>query len=72
MWPVATATGPTGSLRVATPETCAFDLAQAPGRGGGVGNVATVLRELTLDADNLAEQIGATVTGGYAPIGFPA
>lgn len=70
IWPVATATGPTGSLRVATPETCAFDLAQAPGRGGGVGNVATVLREFTLDADRLAEQTSQRSRAATRRLGF--
>jgi predicted transcriptional regulator of viral defense system len=70
MWPVTTATGPTGLLRVATPETCAFDLAQAPGRGGGVGNVATVLRELTLGADNLAEQTAHRSRAATRRLGF--
>ncbi len=69
-WPVAMATGPTGSLRVATPETCAFDLAQAPGRGGGVGNVATVLRELTLDAGRLAEQTSQRSRAATRRLGF--
>lgn len=64
------ATGPTGSLRVAAPETCAFDLAQAPGRGGGVGNVATVLRELTLDADNLADQTSQRPRAAARRLGF--
>jgi predicted transcriptional regulator of viral defense system len=70
VWPVTTATGPTGSLRVATPETCAFDLAHAPSRGGGVGNVATVLRELTLDADNLAEQTAHRSRAATRRLGF--
>ncbi|MGA2805902.1 MAG: type IV toxin-antitoxin system AbiEi family antitoxin [Acidimicrobiales bacterium] len=70
IWPVATATGPTGSLRVATPETCAFDLAQAPGRGGGVSNVATVLRELTLDAANLAAQTSQRSRAATRRLGF--
>jgi predicted transcriptional regulator of viral defense system len=55
-WSVMAATGPTGSLQVATPETCAFDLAEMPDRGGGVSNVVTVLRGLTLDADELERQ----------------
>src|ERR1035438_3913035 len=70
IWPVATATGPTGSLRVATPETCAFDLAQAPGRGGGVGNVATVLREFTLDVDRLAEPTSQRSRAATRRLGF--
>jgi predicted transcriptional regulator of viral defense system len=70
MWSVALATGPTGSLRVATPETCAFDLAQNPGRGGGVGNVATVLRELTLDAGNLADQTSQRSRAAARRLGF--
>ncbi len=55
-WPAMSATGPTGSLQVATPETCAFDLAETPDRGGGVSNVVTVLRGLTLDPDKLEHQ----------------
>lgn len=55
-WPAMSATGPTGSLQVATPETCVFDLAETPDRGGGVSNVVTVLRGLTLDADKLERQ----------------
>ncbi len=55
-WPVMSAAGPTGSLQVATPETCAFDLAETPDRGGGISNVVTVLRGLTLDADKLERQ----------------
>ncbi len=55
-WPTEKTAGPTGSLEVATPETCAFDLAQSPARGGGASNVATVLRDLALDESKLAEQ----------------
>jgi predicted transcriptional regulator of viral defense system len=55
-WAVTSVTGPTGSLRVATAETCALDLAETPERGGGVGNIVTVLGGLTLDAEKLALQ----------------
>lgn len=70
LWPVVTMTGPTGSLRVATPETCAFDLVQIPSRGGGIGNVSTVLRELTLDADDLAKQALQRTRAGARRLGF--
>ena len=53
-----TATGPNGPLVVATPETCALDLAEHSERGGGLGNVATILSELKLDPEALV--IGAT------------
>lgn len=45
----------TGSMRVATPETTAFDLVRYPAAGGHLGNVATVVYELaeTLDAQAL-------------------
>ncbi|MGD1011835.1 MAG: type IV toxin-antitoxin system AbiEi family antitoxin [Acidimicrobiales bacterium] len=69
-WPAAITAGPTGSLQVATPETCAFDLAQVPSRGAGVGNVVTVLRELTLDADSLAEQTSQRPRAAARRLGF--
>ncbi len=69
-WPVASVTGPTGSLRVATPETCAFDLAQAPERGGGVGNVVTVLSGLTLDTEALARQARRRPRATVRRLGF--
>ncbi|CAN5780353.1 hypothetical protein BH23GEM6_BH23GEM6_00270 [soil metagenome] len=48
-------TGPTGSLVVATPETCALDLAERPDLGGGVNVLLEVLGGLALDADRLVE-----------------
>lgn len=47
-------TGPTGRLRVATPETCVLDLSERPDVGGGVNTLLEVLGELTLDPDLLA------------------
>jgi len=45
----------TGSMRVATPETTAFDLVRYPAEAGYLSNAATVLAELAelLDADAL-------------------
>jgi predicted transcriptional regulator of viral defense system len=47
----------TGTMRVATPETCAFDLVRFPAAAGHLSNVATVLTELTerLDGRKLAD-----------------
>lgn len=45
----------TGSMRVATPETCAFDLIRYPAGAGHLSNAAMVLSELSesLDAQSL-------------------
>jgi predicted transcriptional regulator of viral defense system len=48
-------TGPTGSLVVATPETCALDLAEHPDRGGGVNVLLEVIGGLQLNPDQLTE-----------------
>lgn len=47
----------TGTMRVATPETCALDLVRYPATAGHLSNVATVLSELAeqLDAQGLVE-----------------
>jgi predicted transcriptional regulator of viral defense system len=45
----------TGYMTVATPETTVADLAWRPGLGGGISNVATILREIDhLDTERLA------------------
>ena len=44
--PVVTVTTPTGYLRVATCEVVALDLVRYPDKGGGWGNILTVLRDL--------------------------
>ena len=44
--PVVVKNTPTGTVRVATPEVTALDLAGYPEQAGNLGNVATVLREL--------------------------
>jgi predicted transcriptional regulator of viral defense system len=69
-WPTQKVTGPTGSLEVATPETCAFDLAQTPARGGGASNVATVLRDLALAEGKLAEQASRRPRAACRRLGF--
>lgn len=45
-FPVERRIVPTGFVTIATPETTLVDLAWRPDLGGGIGNVATVLREL--------------------------
>jgi predicted transcriptional regulator of viral defense system len=44
---------PTGMMRVATPETTAWDLVRYPHAGGGVANVVTVLKELAGRLDSV-------------------
>lgn len=41
--------GPTGRMSVATPETCALDLAERPGAAGGVNTILEILPELAID-----------------------
>ena len=48
-------TGPTGSLSVATPETCVLDLADRPDAGGGINVILEVLGGLDLDVEKLVE-----------------
>jgi len=54
--PVTDVQTETGSMRVATPETTAFDLVRYPAGAGHLSNAATVLGELSerLDVDALA------------------
>lgn len=49
-FPMAYKQTETGTMRVATPETTAFDLVRYPAGAGNIGNTATVLSEL---ADSL-------------------
>jgi len=51
----------TGTMRAATPETCAFDLVRYPAAAGHLSNVATVLAEL-------AERLDAGALVGIAPL----
>jgi hypothetical protein len=44
--PIELCNTPTGQMRVATPETTAYDLAGYVQRSGGLNHVATVLHEL--------------------------
>lgn len=53
--PTQRMTGPTGTLIVATPETCALDLAERPDLGGGVNLLLEVLGGLPLHAERLIE-----------------
>jgi len=54
--PTSTINTPRGMLRLASPETTAFDLVGYPQHAGGLDNVATILAELAerLDPDELA------------------
>jgi predicted transcriptional regulator of viral defense system len=54
--PVSERQTETGTMRVATPETAAFDLVRYPASAGYLGNVATVLAELSerIDSEALA------------------
>jgi predicted transcriptional regulator of viral defense system len=60
--PTERRTGPSGYLRLATPETTAVDLVEHPRQSGGLSNVATVLIEL-------GELDGATLGRIAAPRG---
>jgi len=51
----------TGTMRVAAPETCAFDLVRYPEAAGHLSNAATVLAEL-------AERLDARKLVGVAPL----
>lgn len=51
----------TGTMRVATPETCAFDLVRYPAGSGHLSNAATVLSEL-------AERLDARALVSIAPL----
>jgi hypothetical protein len=59
--PVSEIRTETGSMRVATPETTAFDLVRYPAAAGHLSNAATVLAEL-------AERIDARDLVGIAPL----
>ncbi len=53
--PVESLTVPTGTLIIATRETTVVDLAWRPALGGGISNVATVIKEIgELDGSLLA------------------
>jgi hypothetical protein len=54
----------TGTMRVATPETTAFDLVRYPGGAGHLSNAATVLSEL-------AERLDARALLAIAPLVRP-
>ncbi len=68
--PVKKVDGPTGGLVVATPETCAWDLAEHPSRGGGVGNVATILSDLELNSGKLKAQIRTRPAAAALRLGY--
>ncbi len=47
--------GPTGLLKVATPETCLLDLAENSDAGGGVATLVELIGELPIDGDALVD-----------------
>jgi predicted transcriptional regulator of viral defense system len=55
--PTSTINTPRGMLRLASPETTAFDLVGYPQHAGGLDNIATILAELAekLDPDELSK-----------------
>lgn len=53
--PARRLTGPTGRLSVATPETCAFDMAERPDAAGGINTIVDVLGDLDVDANALVD-----------------
>jgi predicted transcriptional regulator of viral defense system len=59
--PVAVKQTETGTMRVATPETTAFDLVRYPEGAGHLSNIATVLSEL-------AERLDARALPAVAPL----
>lgn len=61
LMPATQAQTETGTMRLATPETAAFDLVRYPSGAGSLSNVATVLAEL-------AERIDAEALVGVAPL----
>lgn len=71
--PVAAINVPTGTIRVGTPETTAFDLVRYAHRAGGIDQVATVLVELgellnpaTLgEVATIVDDVAATQRLGY-------
>ncbi len=62
--------GPTGRLRVATPETCVLDLSERPDVGGGVNVLLEVLGGLTVDPDLLAAAARTRAKAGVRRCGW--
>ncbi len=62
----------TGSMRVSTPETTAFDLVRFPAASGHLSNVSTVLGELAevMEAGALAEQADRVRTPDVQRLGY--
>lgn len=62
----------TGSMRVASPETTALDLVRYPAAAGHLGNLATVLAELSerLDATALAAQLSMVRVPDVQRLGY--
>jgi predicted transcriptional regulator of viral defense system len=70
--PVVDVQTETGSMRVSTPETTAYDLVRFPAASGHLNNVATVLGELAekLDAGKLAELAAQYATPDVQRLGY--
>lgn len=63
---------PTGTVRVATPEATALDLVGYVDHCGGLGNIATVLKELAeeISAPRLVEVLGTSPTAWGQRLGY--
>jgi predicted transcriptional regulator of viral defense system len=70
--PVAEVQTETGTMRVAPPEVCAFDLVRYPASSGHLSNVATVLAELAerMEPENLAALAPLYKTPDVQRLGF--
>jgi predicted transcriptional regulator of viral defense system len=54
---------PTGRITVSSPETTVLDLVEAPDLGAGLGNVATVIGDLLLEAAINPDRLAAAAAG---------
>ncbi len=70
--PVVDVQTETGSMRVSSPETTAFDLVRFLSVSGGIGNVLTVLQELSehVNADVLTSSAGLYAVPDVQRLGF--
>ena len=70
--PVVLKNTPTGTVRVATPEATALDLVGYVDHAGGLGNVATVLKELAeeMAGPKLAAVVGASPSSWAQRVGY--
>ncbi len=70
--PVSSVKTYTGFMRVSTPEATAFDLFRYPHASGGLGNVATVLAELSdqMDPARLADAAAQAESASVQRLGY--